>query len=137
MKGYIAIKFHEDYSNKETVNAISRALQATEYDTICMIRDYEQEGKIHLAPRELMTLAFQQIESSTIMIAEITEKGMGIGIECGYAWAKKIPVIVVAKRGTEIPATIMGIYSSIVYYDDLKHLEENLEDVLLNYYPSK
>ena len=134
MKAYIAIKFHKDYSNKETVEVISRVFSAKGHETVCMIRDHEQEGKISLAPRRLMTLAFQQIDSSDLMVADITEKGIGVGIECGYAYARNIPVIITARKGIEIPATLMGIYDSIIYYEDLEHLEENLQEVLLNFY---
>lgn len=37
---------------------------------------------------EMMQKAMEDVEKSAILIAEVSEKGIGIGIEVGYAKAK-------------------------------------------------
>ena len=87
-----------------------------------MTRDYENWAKIKFTPKELMELTFKEIEKSDILIADITEKGVGIGIEAGYAFAKRKPVIVIAKEGSDIPNTLRGIAKKVVFYKKAEDL---------------
>ena len=122
MKAYFAIKFHEDSKNKKLIETISEILKQKGIETIVMTRDYENWAKIKFTPKELMELTFKEIEKSDILIADITEKGVGIGIEAGYAFAKRKPVIVIAKEGSDIPNTLRGIAKKVVFYKKAEDL---------------
>ncbi len=124
MKAYLAFKFKEDYSNKQFIGDVSGALAHAGIETTVMVRDYEKWGAIKLTPAEFMPLAFKAIDDSDILIAEFTEKGVGLGIEVGYAHAKKKPIIVIAKENTEISDTLRGIADRIIFYSEPEELAQ-------------
>lgn len=56
-------------------------------------------------------------------IIDFTEKGVGLGIEAGYAYAKEIPVITIAKNGSDISETLKGISKEVFFYNNIDDLE--------------
>lgn len=131
MKAYLAIKFHEDCKNKELVEKISESLENTGFNTTVMVRDYEKWGKIKFTPQELMKLTFKLISESDLLIVEFSEKGVGLGIEAGYAHSKNIPIIVIAKKGSDISSTLRGISKDIFFYDKPEEIVAKLKAVVL------
>jgi len=79
------------------------------YEASCIILDKEKWGAVTISPKELMESAFKEIDSCNIVVVDISEKGVGLGIESGYAYAKGIPVFIIAKKGSEISNTMVGI----------------------------
>ncbi len=130
MKAYLAIKFHEDYKNRNLIEQISSALEVAGFKSTVMVRDYEKWGKIQFTPVELMELTFKLIDEANLLVVEFSEKGTGLGIEAGYAYASNKPIIVIAKRSSEISLTLSGIAREIHFYDDpkeLSHIFKNLK----------
>ena len=80
-------------------------------------------------PKELMKITFEEIGSSDIVIVEFSEKGVGLGIEAGYAWAKEIPVWVIAQEGVEISTTLQGISTRIIFYEEMNDLKRKLRGI--------
>ena len=117
MKAYIAIKYHPNNKNRVLIEQISNALEQSGFDTVCVTRDLEKWGEVHFRPEELMEKSFKEIDRSDIVVVELTEKGVGIGIEAGYARSKGIPIVTVAKKGSDISTTIQGISQKILKYD--------------------
>ena len=122
MKAYLAKKFHADYEDRDTIERISDALRNAGIETVVMARDLDKWGEIRFAPRELMLKTFAAIDGSDMLIVEFSEKGVGLGIEAGYAYAKGIPVFVIAKSGSEISDTIKGIAKAIFFYENLPEI---------------
>ncbi len=129
MKAYIGVKYHEDYRNKLVVDKISSILEEKGYETICIVRDIRDEEQIRYTPNELMKLTFKKINICDLVIIELTEKGVGLGIEAGYAFAKEIPIIVIAKSGSDISETLAGISKKIIFYDDIESIDSQLKDL--------
>jgi len=127
-KAYLAIKFHGDLKNKGLIEEISDNLNKVGFETVVMARDYEKWGEVHFFSKELMKLTFELIEKSDILIIEFSERGVGLGIEAGYAYAKHIPIIVIAKNGSEISNTLKGISKEVIFYNDPKELSEKLRE---------
>ena len=117
MKAYLAIKHYEDFRNKEIVENISLALEKRGYETICFIRDIEKGGTVHFDADVMMNMVFDKISECDLFLVDITEKGVGLGIGSGYAYAKGIPVVVIAKVGSDIPTTLKGIAKEVLFYD--------------------
>jgi hypothetical protein len=65
-------------------------LQAAGWETICVTRDIEGWGERPLAAPALMQHTFAAIAESDLVIVELSEKGVGLGIEAGYAYACQI-----------------------------------------------
>ncbi len=124
MKAYLAIKFHEDYKNRDLIEQISNSLEIAGFKSTVMVRDYEKWGKIQFTPVELMELTFKLIDESNLLILEFSEKGTGLGIEAGYAYAKNKPIIVVAQYSSEISLTLSGIANEIYFYENPKELSQ-------------
>lgn len=114
---YFGIKFFEDSQNRNEVNAITAALQKDGIQTVCIARDFEKWGEVKISFQNLMRITFEEIEKADFIILEMSEKGVGLGIEAGYAFAKKKPVIVLIKNGSELSGTMQGIADIIVHYD--------------------
>lgn len=128
MKAYIGIKYHKGYINKPVVDKISSALEKKGYKTMCIIRDIEKEGQLRYTSHELMKITFKEIDDSDVVIIELTEKGVGLGIEAGYAFAKNVPIITIAKSGSDVSETLVGISKTVIFYDNIGEIENIIEN---------
>jgi nucleoside 2-deoxyribosyltransferase len=116
MKVYLGIKFHPDNRNRDRIDLLSQVLDSCGFETVCMRRDIEQWGDVHFSAHELMTKTFEAIRSCHLTVIELTEKGVGLSIEAGYAYAQHIPVITIARAGSDISSTLQGISRDIYLY---------------------
>ena len=130
MKAYISIKYRADNSNKDCIEKISSALERNGFETVCIARDIEKWGEIQLSPHELMQRALAEIDSSNLLVVDLTEKGVGLGIEAGYAYAKQIPIVVIARQGSDISTTLRGIAQELFLYDDFEELVQFFEGTI-------
>ncbi len=115
---YVAVKYHADHSNRGIVARITDAFEACGVTTVCVQRDFEHWGETVFTPRELMRLAFDAIAASSAVVVEFTEKGVGLGIEAGYATARGVPVFVVHQPGADVSTTLAGIAKEVFEYTD-------------------
>ena len=122
MKAFLSIKYFADHRNKNRIQAISSALKQNGIDSVCIARDVEKWGAVTFEPAELMARTFQEIDSCDRVVVDLTEKGVGIGIEAGYAHAKQIPIITIACQGAHISETLRGISRYVFLYDDFNAL---------------
>ena len=125
MKVYLGIKYHPDNRNRKTIEIISQALEYCGFEMVCIRRDIEKWGDVHLSPHELMTKTFEVIRSCHLTVIDLTEKGVGLGIEAGYAYAQRVPVITIARKGFDISTTLRGISKDVYLYvssDDLREI---------------
>ena len=129
MKAYISVKYRADNSNKDCIQKISSALEQNGFETVCVARDIEKWGGVQLSPHELMQRTFTEIDSSNLLVVDLTEKGVGLGIEAGYAHAKQIPIVVIAKKGSDISATLQGISQRLFLYDEFENLNQLFQGI--------
>lgn len=115
-QAFITIKYHPDLRNRALIEALSAALAANGYSTICVVRDVEQWGALSFSPAELMRRTFALIQQSAVLVVELSEKGVGAGIEAGYAHALGKPVWVVAQAGSDVSTTLAGIAAAVRVY---------------------
>jgi hypothetical protein len=132
---YLAIKYHEDFGNFILIDTITKMLERAGYQTSCIVgdvevRDVERWGTVKLLPHELMHRAFREIDSSDVVLIELSEKGVGLGIEAGYAFAKGKPIITIAKRDSDISETLRGISRYVYFYDTFEELAKPLTETL-------
>ncbi len=74
--------------------------------------------------KEIMKTAFEEIDSSDFLIAELTTKSIGVGIEIGYAFAKNKPIFYLRKKDSEYSTTASGCSNSIIEYENELNLVE-------------
>lgn len=121
-RAYFGIKYYPDMHNRALIETLSQIIEQTGWQTTITVRDLELWGKKALSPQQLMQLSFDSIQQSNVLFLEVSEKGVGLGIEAGYAYALHIPIILLAKIGTEISTTLSGIASQILFYEQFEDL---------------
>jgi nucleoside 2-deoxyribosyltransferase len=124
MRVYLAIKYHPDNQNRERIEKIAAVLERQGIETVCIVRDVEQWGQIKFEPAELMRRTLAEIDTSDVVVVELTEKGVGVGIEAGYAYARAIPIITIARKGSDISTTLQGISQGILFYEGFEELAD-------------
>ena len=127
MKIYLAIKFHEDFINRKLIEEISETLNKSGFETVVMARDYENWGQTKFKPEDLMKLTFKIIEESDLLLVEFSEKGVGVGIEAGYAYAKGKPIMVIAKHGSDISETMRGVAKEVIFYENVEEVGKKIK----------
>jgi nucleoside 2-deoxyribosyltransferase len=80
--------------------------------------------------KEMMQQAMQLIDNSDVLIAEVSDKAIGIGIEVGYAKAKGKPVIYLRNEDAENSTTVSGISDFQILYNDVIELKQLLSEVI-------
>lgn len=113
---YLGIKYHPDNRNRSLIESVAQAMAGEGITTHVVARDVERWGEVSLSPEELMVRTFEAIDGSDFVLIELSEKGVGLGIEAGYAFARSIPVVVVHRAGTGVSATLAGIADAIFEY---------------------
>ena len=69
-----------------------------------------------------MQRIFAEVDSSHLIVVDLTEKGVGLDIEAGYAYAKRIPIAVIARKGSDISTTLQGISQKLFWYEKFEDL---------------
>ncbi len=88
------------------------------------MRDVEEWGLREYSVEELMARTFELIDGSQAVLVELSEKGVGVGIEAGYARARDIPVLVAARAGSDISETLRGIAVAVCLYERPEEIGE-------------
>jgi 2'-deoxynucleoside 5'-phosphate N-hydrolase len=126
MQVYLAIKYHPDHQNRPAIEAISAIVQRLGGQVFCVTRDLEAWGEAVLPPAELMRRSLEAIDHSDLVLVELSEKGVGLGIEAGYARARQIPVVTLVRSGLPVSDTLRGISTAVLEYWDWTSLEQQL-----------
>ena len=129
MQAYISISFSKKNELEKEVQAIKNALGKFGISGFVFVDEYQFSAK---EEKEMMQKAMEDVEKSAILIAEVSEKGIGIGIEVRYAKAKNIPVIYVRNSSSEHSTTVSGIADFKIIYENEIDLEEQLDKILKN-----
>jgi len=82
--------------------------------------------------KEMMKIAFEEIDKSNFLIVELTKKAIGVGIEVGYAFAKGKPIIYIKRKSAKHSTTVDGCSDFIIEYENEVHLSEEIEKVISN-----
>ena len=127
MQAYISISFSKKNELEKEVQAIKNALGKFGISGFVFVDEYQFSAK---QEKKMMQKAMEDVEKSAILIAEVSEKGIGIGIEVRYAKAKNIPVIYVRNSSSEHSTTVSGIADFKIIYENEIDLEEKLEKII-------
>ena len=126
MRVFLSIKFWGDDRNREDVEGIIDAIESAGFDVFCFVRDAEEWGKNQFEPEEMMEITFNQISQSDFVVANVADWPIGVGVECGYAYARGVPVICICPTTKKVPNTIGGLAKYVVRYDSYNDLHNKL-----------
>ena len=76
--------------------------------------------------RRMPNQAAADIDQCDILIAEVSHKAIGIGIEVGYAIAKMKPIIYLRHKNADHSTTVSGISDFQIIYENIADLEMRL-----------
>jgi nucleoside 2-deoxyribosyltransferase len=128
MTAYISVSISKRRAVDKELKAIVDTL--IEFDIVPFI--FVDNYKFALTQeRQMMQQAMTDIDKCDILIAETSDKGIGIGIEAGYAKAKGKTIIYVRQKDTEHSTTVSGISDFQIVYCDPNDLQKQLAKTII------
>src|SRR5882757_7672101 len=106
MTAYISVSYSKRKSVDKELKAIADVLNNFKITPFIFVDNYKFAATDE---KVMMQQAMTEIDRCDLLIAETSDKGIGIGIEAGYAKAKGKPVIYVRQKDTEHSTTVSGI----------------------------
>lgn len=126
-KAYLAISFNERENYHKEIKALSIVFKKNDVALFVFVDRYHF---LQSEANEMMEQAKKEIESSDFLIAEVSHKAIGVGIEVGYASALKKKIIYIRKDKTEHSTTVSGISDYELTYTNIVTLEQKLNKIL-------
>lgn len=126
-KAYLSIGFQNRQQQGAVIETIRQVLTRFGITLFVFADNY------HFLPeqeKQMMDQAFRYINESDLLIAEVSEKAIGVGIEIGYAVAKQKPVIYLRNTHAEHSTTAAGSAGNTVIYRDTVNLEAALQQLI-------
>lgn len=128
MKAYISVSYSKRKLVDEVVAAIAKVLKESNISSFVFVDNY----KFDLTQeRQMMEQAVADTNKCDVPIAETSAKGIGIGVEVGYAKAKGKIVIYLRQKDTEHSTTVSGISDFQIVYLDINDLRNQLEATII------
>ncbi|MDX2321919.1 MAG: hypothetical protein QNK26_15135 [Moritella sp.] len=119
---YFGIKYHPDNANKSIISEFEKCFAKHNLKSYCVARDMEKWGERSFSAKKIMQETFAKIDEVDLVVIDVSEKGVGLGIEAGYAKAKGKELIVTIKNGIEISTTIQGTADKIITYNKVSEI---------------
>jgi nucleoside 2-deoxyribosyltransferase len=126
-KAYLAIGYAGRQHKRAEIETIESVLNRLG------IKLFVFAGTYKFAPHEekqMMLQAFTEIDAADMLIAEVSEKAIGVGIEIGYAVAKQKHVIYLRTDEAEHSTTAAGSSGHIIIYKNTAELANGLNSVM-------
>ncbi|MFM2225013.1 MAG: hypothetical protein RJA07_1215 [Bacteroidota bacterium] len=123
MKAYIAVSFSKRKLVDQAINAILDVLNEWKISAFVFVDQYQFDTT---QERQMMQQAMADIDNCDLLLAETTDKGIGIGIEVGYAKAKGKTIIYLRQNEAEHSTTVSGISDFQIVYLDTTDLKKQL-----------
>lgn len=124
-KGYLAISYSNRNLFDKEVDSLKKLFKKHHIELFVFVDHYNFKPN---EEKEMMKTAFNEIDGSDFLIAELTTKSIGVGIEIGYASAKKIPIIYLYKKNAEYSTTASGSSTYIIAYENEFDLSKSMEN---------
>lgn len=131
MTAYISISYSKRKSLQKKLDAIIDALKFFSIKPFVFVDNFTFSP---LQEREMMQQAFEEIDKCDLLIAETSDKAIGIGIEVGYAKAKNKPVIYLRNKNAEHSTTVAGTSDHKIIYGNADDLRIQLSEALEKMY---
>jgi 2'-deoxynucleoside 5'-phosphate N-hydrolase len=127
MRAYIAVSYSKRKFLQAELEIIKQTLDQCNIDPFVFVDMY------NFKPAEenlMMQQAFAAIDGCDLLIAETSDKAIGIGIEVGYAKAKGKPVIYVRSNTAQHSTTVSGAGDYSIIYTSSDNLGHQLKNIL-------
>jgi nucleoside 2-deoxyribosyltransferase len=136
MNVYLSIKYHSNGENRERITKIMELLARHHMEPFCVALAGSVPNSAGENPQEWMREALVLVRQSKLMVVDLTEKGVGIGVEAGYAYGRGMPIVTIAQGGFEVSETLAGISQEVFYYQDWDDLDQFFERIERAFVPA-
>ncbi len=126
-KAYCAIGYATRKNFNQEIQSITHLFSSLGIELLVFVDRYHFKDN---EEKEMMTTAFNEIDSCDFLIAELSAKSIGVGIEIGYAYATQKPILYLRKEGTAYSTTAAGCSSHSIVYKNPNDLMEKLRVIL-------
>lgn len=127
MQAYIAVSYNKRKELQPVLDTIREALITQSITPLLFAELYIFNPS---EEREMMRQAFAAIDSCDFLIAEVSDKAIGVGIETGYAKAKNKKIIYLRHKQAEHSTTLSGTADRAVIYTGTEDLKKQLAAIL-------
>lgn len=114
-KAYFAISYSNRKQFENEVNCLKRLFENYGLALVVFVDLYDFNPN---QEKEMMRTAFEAIDNVDFLIAELTTKSIGVGIEIGYARAKEKPIIYLRRNSAEYSTTAAGSSAYVIAYEN-------------------
>ena len=126
-KAYFAISYsNRDLFDKE-IESLHNLFNKNNIELFVFVDKYDFKAN---QEKEMMKTAFEEIDGSDFLIAELTTKSIGVGIEIGYAFAKEKPIFYLRKKESKYSTTASGCSISVLEYENKLDLYDMMEKLI-------
>ncbi len=126
-KAYFAISYNNRKLFYKEIKSLKTLFNKNNIELLIFVDKYNFKANEESI---MMETAFKEIDNSDFLIAELSTKSIGVGIEIGYAFAKKIPIIYLRKKHAEYSTTASGSSTYNVDYKNEIDLYKSMEKIL-------
>jgi nucleoside 2-deoxyribosyltransferase len=120
-KAYLSVSYQNRKHLDSEIEIIQKTLAGFHIQLFIFVDVYRFSAN---EEKQMMEKAFSEIDSSDLLIAEVSEKAIGVGIEMGYAFAKNKPIIYLRNENAEHSTTAAGSAQYLLVYKDPAQLAE-------------
>lgn len=128
MKVFVAMSYQHKNDFEQEVHSIRSACEEQGLAIVVFVQDFTfgtgQE-------KEMQKATLQTLDNCDIVIAEVTHKAIGVGIEIGYAKAQKKRIIYIHRAGSEYSTTVGGIADYHLTYKNAHDLYTQIKPLLI------
>jgi nucleoside 2-deoxyribosyltransferase len=127
MTAYISISFGKRKDFDKELKSIAEVLIENSIIPFVFVDNYIFDKNDE---KQMMLQAMKDIDNCDFLIAETSEKAIGIGVEVGYAKAKNKPVIYLRNKNAEHSTTVSGICDFAIVYESIEDLKTQLNSII-------
>jgi len=126
-KAYFAISYSNRKQFDKEIDSLQNLFNKKNIELLVFVDKYDFNTN---QEKEMMKVAFEEIDSSDFLIAELTTKSIGVGIEIGYAFAKQKPIFYLRKKDSEYSTTASGCSIFEIEYENELDLCDRMEKLI-------
>lgn len=127
LRAYLAISLNHRPDLASIIETLRSELKKYSIDLFIFVDHYHFSA---CEEKVMMQTAFSEIDRSDILIAEVSTKAIGVGLEVGYAVAKNKPVWYLRNSSAPHSTTVSGAAHEHILYRDEQDLIEQLTDLI-------
>jgi nucleoside 2-deoxyribosyltransferase len=123
---YLALSFEDREKHRSLITTLRQALEQQGWQTLAPVFDWNESVTDY---SDLMNKAFLAIRNSKVIVAELSNKSVGVGIEIGYAKSLQIPIIYIKDKSAPLSTTASGTADYYYEYENPDQVVSYILDI--------